>query len=174
VDSLYGLDPVDRWLNSRQGKQRSSLNWFQVFLMGCYLGMLGWFSWALFASASLIALPVIALVAAVLAVPLRRLPPATRARRSRRYPDKTYPEFTWRSGVIAILFAIEMVLAAVDGSVGQSLPHGLRDALALLQVIVALSVFPMLITTFRYTRRYARAREGGPVGLPCHEFQRRA
>lgn len=167
MDDSYGLDPVDRWLNSRQGIQRSALNWFQVFTMGCYLGMLGWLTWALFASASLIALPVIALAAAVLAVPLWRLPPASHARRFRRYPDKTGPEFTWRWIVAAILFAIEMVLAAVHESVGQALPHdGFRDALDLLQMIVALSILPLLLTTSRYTRRYAQARKGGRVGLP--------
>jgi hypothetical protein len=167
VDNSYGLDPVDRWLNSRQGKQRSVLNWFLVFTIGCYLGMIGWFTWAFFASASLIALPVIALAAAVLAVPLGRFPPAIHARRSRLYPDKTGPEFIWRWFVTAILFAIEMVLAAVNESVGQTLPHhGLREALDLLQVIVALSTFPLLLTTSRYTRRYAQARMGGRVGLP--------
>jgi hypothetical protein len=169
VDDLYGLDRVDRWLNSGQGKQRSLLNWFQVFIMGCYLGMLGWFFWAFFASASLMALPVIALAAAVLAVPLRRLPPDMRARRSRRYPDKTGPEISWRWVVIASLFAIEMVLSAVDESVGHSLPYGLRDALALLGVVAALSVFPLLLMTYRYMRRYARARESAPIGLPAFE-----
>ena len=168
MDNFYGLDRADRWLNSRLGQQRSVLNWFQVFIMGWYLGILGWLAWSFFASVPLIALPVIALVAAVLAVPLRRLAPAMHARRARRHPAKTGPEFTWRWIVTAILFGIEEALVAVNGSLGQNLAHhALRGALDLLQVIVALSVFPLLITTPRYTRRYLQARQGGPVGLPA-------
>jgi hypothetical protein len=144
------------------------LNWFQVFIMGCYLGIAGWFAWAFFASASLAALLVIALAAAVLAVPLRRLPPAMHASRSRRYPGKTGPELTWRWIATFILFAIEMVLAAVNEFIGRTLPHhGLRDALDLLQVTVTLSTVPLLLTTSRYMRRYTHARQSGPVGLPA-------
>jgi len=169
VDNFHGLDRLDRWLNSRQGEQRSILNWLQAFIMGWLLGMVGWFSWALFAlvhfaSAPLIALPVIALAAAVLAVPLRRLPPALHAWRSRRYPAKTGPEFTWRQIVTGALFALSELLGAVNGSVGPSLPRGLVVALAGLQLIVALPILPLVLTMSSYTRRYAQAREGGHVG----------
>jgi hypothetical protein len=164
VDDFYGLDRLDRWLNSRQGKQRAVLNWFQVFMLSWYLCMLGGLAWAFFGSVPLIAVPGIALAAAVLAVPFRRLIPAMYARRSRRSPDKTGPEFTWRWMVMAFLFAIAELLGAVNASVGQSLPHGLRDALALLQAIVALSALPVLFTLSRYTRRYSQARQERLVG----------
>ncbi len=169
MDDFYGLDPLDRWLNSRQGKQRAVLNWFPVFMLAFYFGMLGWLTWVFFGSPSLIAVPVIALAAAVAAVPLKRLAPAMHAWRSRRHPDKTGPQFTWRWMAIAIAFAIEEVVSAIDESVGQSLPHGPRGALDLLQGIVALSVFPLLLTMHRYTRRYTRARLERSAGSAAFE-----
>jgi hypothetical protein len=166
VDDFYGLDPVDRWLNSRQGRQRSVLNWFHVFIMGWYLGILGWLSLTFFAPVPLIALPLIALAAAVLAVPLRRLAPAAHAWRSRRRPAETGPEFMWRRIAMLILLGIEEGVMAVNEYFVQSLTHhALRGALVSLQMIVALSILPLLITTSLYTRRYAQARQGGPVGL---------
>jgi hypothetical protein len=158
VNNLDGLDPVDRWLNSRPGKQRALLDWFQTFMLGWYPGLLGWLAWALFGSPSLIVLPLIALAAAVLAVPFRHLIPALYAWRSRRHPSKTGPEFTWRGLAIGILFGIDGVLSAVNVSVGQSLPRGLQLTLASVQVIVVLLAAASAFTMIAYARRYEQAR----------------
>jgi hypothetical protein len=166
MDPLDGLDRIDRWLNSRQGKQRAVLNWYEVFLGGFFLGLLAWFTWQFFASVSFLVVPVIAAAAAVLAVPLRGLPSALR---SRRRSGKTAPGFIWRWMVVITLLAIEEVIAAFNGSIGQSLSHGVRGALDLLQGVVALAVFPLLLTTSRYMRRYARARLNRPVGTAALE-----
>jgi hypothetical protein len=163
MGSLAGLDRLDRWLSSRQGKQRAILSWFHVFTLAFYVGMLGWFTWVFFGSPALIVVPVIALAGAVLAAPLRRLAAAMRARRSRWHPDKAGPAFTWRWILVAILFAIEEVLAAVNQSAGQNPPHG-HQALPLLQAIIALSTLPVLLTTPRYLRRYHQARLNPPAG----------
>jgi hypothetical protein len=130
VDDFYGLDRLDRWLNSRQGKQRAVLNWYPVFVAGCYLGLPGWFTWVFFGSPPLIALPVIVTAAAILAVPFRRLTPAMYARHRRRHPGKADPQFTWRWSVISILAALQLTLAAVNGPIGQSLPRGPQLALS--------------------------------------------
>jgi hypothetical protein len=163
MDPLDGLDRIDRWLNSGQGKQRAVLNWAMIFHPCLMIGMAGWFSWELFASASLITLPVIALAAAVLAVPLRRLAPALHARNSRRRPERTGPEFTWRWIAFDILIATELVLSAVMQSSGPSLSHGLQWALSLLQGVAALTALPLAFTTPPYTRRYAQARLRPPL-----------
>jgi hypothetical protein len=81
-------------------------------MLGYFLGvLLVWFPWEFFASVPVIVLPLIAAVAAVLAVPLRGLVPAAHARQSRRYPDKTGPELTWRSiaqaCIAAAIFLVE-------------------------------------------------------------------
>jgi hypothetical protein len=166
VDDFYGLDRLDRWLNSRQGKQRAVLNWYPIFMLGCYLGLLGWFTWAFFGSPPFLLLPVIVAAVAVLAVPLRRLTPAMYARRCRRHPGKADPQFTWRWIVLAVLFAAEEALAAVNGSIGQSLPRGPKLALSSLQMILAVSAFPVLLTAYRYRRRYVQARQWRPADPP--------
>ena len=162
VDDFYGLDRVDRWLNSRQGIQRSVLNWSMLFYPLFLVGMVTWLGWELFATPSLIAVPVIALAAAVLAVPLRRLAPAWHARNSRRRPSRTGPEFSWRWIAFGILITTEMVLAAVTESIGQNLSHGLRATLSSLQVIVSFAMLPLLFTAYGYTRRYTQARLSHP------------
>ena len=169
MDPLDGLDRIDRWLNSRQGKQRAVLNWAMVFYSCFMIGMAGWHSWDLFAPASLITLPVIALAAAVLAVPLRRLAPALHARNIRRRPERTGPEFTWRWLAFGTLLATDLVISAVMRSSGPSLSHGLLGALSLLQGAAAFATLPLVFTAPGYTRRYAQARLRPPVGSAAFE-----
>jgi len=158
VDDLYGLDPLDRWLNARQGKQRAVLLWYQAFIPGWLLGMVAWFTWAFFGSASVVAVPLIAGAAAVLALPLRRLLPALHARRLRRNPARTGPEFMWRLIALTSLLATGMALAAVNQAAGPSLPGGLKGTIALLGPLESLAVLPLAFTMPRYAKRYAKAR----------------
>jgi hypothetical protein len=166
VDDFYGLDPLDRWLNSREGKPRAVLNWYEVFLGPVFLGLFAWFTWQFFAPVSFLVVPVIAAAGAVLAVPLRGLAPALR---SRRRSGKIAPEFIWRQMVVTTSFAIGGVIAAFNESIGQSLSHGVRGAFDLLQGVVVFAVLPVLFTTPGYMRRYARARLNRPVGAAALE-----
>jgi len=167
VDDFYGLGRVDRWLNSRPPRQHAALHWFQAFMAGWLLGLTGWFAGAIFGTASLIALPPIALAAAILAVPLRRLLPALYARRLRRKPDRTGPEFTWPQLALTTLLSAEMPLEAVGQTLGPSLHHQVFGAaLALLQGILAIAILPVAFMIARYSRRLAQAHRAHWPPLP--------